>query len=113
MSDFATRLKTALANKNMRPSVLAYRLGIDRSTVSNYLNRRYKPKNEITIKIAEILEVSPSWLHGIDETQKGSPAEEHALSDGEKAMIDLFRSASPYQQEMILRMLEAAVIPKE
>ncbi len=66
MSQFSTRLKIALDNKGMRPSVLAYRLGVDRSTISNYLNDRYKPKNELTIKIAEVLDVSPAWLHGLD-----------------------------------------------
>ena len=44
MSVFATRLKIALENKNMKPSTLAYRIGVDRSTISNYLNGRYKAK---------------------------------------------------------------------
>ena len=110
MSTFSTRLKIALSNKGMRPAVLAYRLGIDRSTIYNYLNDRYKPKNELTGKIANILEVSPAWLHGFEED---APTAEPELSDGEQMMLDLFRNASPYQQEMILRMLEAAVSPKE
>ena len=110
MSVFSTRLKIALSNKGIRPAVLAYRLGVDRSTISNYLSDRYKPKSEITIKIAEILDVSPAWLHGIEEE---TPSAEPELSEGEQMMLDLFRNASPYQQEMILRMLEAAVSPKE
>ena len=110
MSVFSTRLKIALSNKGIRPAVLAYRLGVDRSTISNYLSDRYKPKSEITIKIAEILDVSPAWLHGIEEE---APSAQPELSEGEQMMLDLFRNASPYQQEMILRMLEAAVSPKE
>ena len=112
MSDFATRLRVALNNKGWKPAMLAYKLGLERGTIYNYLNGRYKPKRDLTIKIAEVLEVSPAWLHCYDIEQE-NPAEEPALSDGEKVMLDLFRNASPYQQEMILRMLEAAVTPKE
>ena len=108
MSTFSTRLKIALSNKGMRPAVLAYRLGVDRSNISNYLNDRYKPKNELTIKIAIILEVSPAWLHGIEEL----PTEQPELNDDEKKVLNLFRSALPYQKDLIIRLIEAVVQQK-
>ena len=73
MSVFATRLKIALANKNMKPSVLAYRLGVDRSTISNYLNGRYKAKSDMVKKISDILDVSQDWLNGFDDVLVTTP----------------------------------------
>ncbi len=63
---FAHRLKEALQKKGMRPSTLAYRLELDRSTISNYINGKYRPKRELHERIAEILNVNPDWLAGED-----------------------------------------------
>ena len=63
---FAERLKIALKRKNMKQSVLAYRVGVDRSYISNYLSGRYKPNADIHNKIASVLGVSAAWLSGFD-----------------------------------------------
>lgn len=63
---FAQRLKEALQMKGMRPSTLAYRLELDRSTISNYVNGKYRPKRDMHERIAEILNVNPDWLAGED-----------------------------------------------
>ena len=64
MTEFSHRLKIALANKEMRPAILAYRIGVDRSTISNYLNGKYIPKTEMILKICEVLECDAEWLSG-------------------------------------------------
>ena len=38
MSTLGERLKIALKNRNMRQSVLAYRIGVDRSYITNYIS---------------------------------------------------------------------------
>ena len=109
---FATRLKIALERKNMKPAVLAYRLGVERSTISNYLNGKYVAKIDTIRKIAQILEVSPDWLSGLDVPMIDGdlPASrEYVLNEGEKALVDLFRLLGPYQQTIVLKMIEAAV----
>ena len=113
MSDFATRLRIAINNKGWKPAMLSYKLGLERGTIYNYLSGRYKPKYEMTLRMAELLDVSPAWLQCYDDAVEDVPTAEPELSDGEQMMLDLFRNASPYQQEMILRMMEAAVSPKE
>lgn len=109
---FSTRLKIALDRKNMRPAILAYRLGVNRSTVSNYLNGKYVAKIDMIRKMAQILEVSADWLSGLDvpmiDENAPAPAE-FILNEGEKALVDLFRLLGPYQQAMVLNMIEAAV----
>jgi len=66
MATFSERLKIALVNKNMKQSVLAYRLGVDRSYISNYLSGKYSARPETITKMAKILEVSEAWLSGFD-----------------------------------------------
>ena len=66
MTTFKERLRVALSNKNMKQSVLAYRIGVDRSYISNYLSGKYEPSYEILKKMADVLGVSMSWLKGID-----------------------------------------------
>ena len=66
MNVFGERLKVALKNKNMKQSVLAYRLNVDRSYITNWINGKYKPTEATQHKIAEVLNVSLSWLLGID-----------------------------------------------
>lgn len=66
MATFAERLKIALQNKNMKQSVLAYRIGVDRSYISNWLSGKYEAKTETQNQIANILGVSSAWLAGYD-----------------------------------------------
>ena len=72
MNVFGERLKVALKNKNMKQSVLAYRLNVDRSYITNWINGKYKPTEATQYKIAEVLNVSLSWLLGIDTPTNAS-----------------------------------------
>jgi transcriptional regulator with XRE-family HTH domain len=66
INTFAERLRIALDNKGMKPSVLAYRVNVHRSYVSNWLSGKYKANSEKQLEIAKILGVSPAWLAGHD-----------------------------------------------
>ena len=67
MAIFGERLKLALQNKNMKQSVLAYRLNVDRSYITNWINGKYNPTPETQERIADILGVSRGWLLGFEE----------------------------------------------
>lgn len=69
MTTLKERLRIALSNKNMKQSVLAYRIGVDRSYISNYLSGKYEPSYEILQKMADVLGVSMSWLKGVDSNK--------------------------------------------
>ena len=72
MSTLGERLKIALKSKNMRQSVLAYRIGVDRSYITNYISGKYAPKAETLEKMAEVLGVSAAWLDGYDVPMFGN-----------------------------------------
>ena len=72
MATFGERLELALKNKNMKNSVLAYRLGVDRSYITNYIKGKYSARPEMIDKIAQILNVSAAWLSGFDVPMQDS-----------------------------------------
>lgn len=72
------RLKYALEYRNMRPVDLCEKTEISQSTMSQYLSGYAEPKKARLAKIANALNVEPTWLMGFDE--------EPHTHDGEKEL---------------------------
>lgn len=72
MNTFSERLRAALSLRDMRPSELSQLTGIGKSDISNYVNGKYKAKQDKLYDIAIALEVSPEWLMGLDVPMLGS-----------------------------------------
>ena len=66
METISSRLKEALIIRNMKPIELSNKSGIDKGSISLYLNGKYTPKSKKIYKMAEVLNVNPSWLLGYD-----------------------------------------------
>ena len=62
------RLKSIMSERKITQSELSKRTGIRQSSISDWLNGRYEPKQDKIYLIAQALGVSPSWLLGYDET---------------------------------------------
>lgn len=62
----AGRLKDALNRKNLRAQELADRAGVNKASISQYVNGTHKPSNIAAMKIAQVLGVNPMWLMGFD-----------------------------------------------
>lgn len=84
-------------------------LGVGKSNISMYETGDRTPPLDIIKKMAEIFGVDINTLTGFAP----SPDSKDNLTVEERVVLDLFRSASPYQQEVILRMLAAAVTPPQ
>lgn len=68
MNTFADRLNSLLTNAEMRPIDLAKATGIDKSSISRYLNGDYVPKQRRLTKIARALNADEGWLlTGVDQ----------------------------------------------
>lgn len=65
---FINRLKSIMSERKITQSELSKRTGIRQSSISDWLNGRYEPKQDKIYLIAQALGVSPSWLLGYDET---------------------------------------------
>ena len=66
MGKLAERLAYAINRKGLKQSVVADDLNINRGALNSYLNGRYEPRSNTITKLAEYLDVSPSWLAGFD-----------------------------------------------
>lgn len=66
MSDFSSRLKQAMDERNMSQSDISALTGIGKPSISQYLSGKNEPKQDKAKKIAEALKVNDGWLMGLD-----------------------------------------------
>ena len=65
---FIERLNSILQKRNLIQADLSKMTGIRSSSISDWLNGKYEPKQDKISIIAEALNVSPVWLIGYDDT---------------------------------------------
>ena len=108
MMSFAERLDLALIKCDVTAAELSRKLGLNESAISNYRAGRYSPKQERIEQIADALGISVAWLLGADVPMeaKNQPS---ALTEGEKQLLELFRSIPEDKQRFALDMLRAAL----
>ena len=109
----AVRIKKALKIKGMKQAELCKLANIPKSSLSQYLNGDFEPKQDRIYLIAQALNVSEAWLMGFDvpmerQVKKASPSEAE-LSEGEKMLLDLFRLVPEDKQELVLQMIRVAL----
>lgn len=68
-SELVKRIEQRMHELDMNKSELAKTTGIRASSISDYLNGRYAPKQDKIAAIADALKVSPSWLLGIESNE--------------------------------------------
>lgn len=67
---FASRMRTAMELRGVKQVDIINATGIGKSTISQYLSGRYKPKSDGIYKIARALNVNEAWLMGYDVDMK-------------------------------------------
>lgn len=65
-STFAERLNEAISAADITQARLSRLVGIDRSTINNYVKGKYKATQANLYKLAVALDVSEAWLMGFD-----------------------------------------------
>ncbi|KAF1682421.1 helix-turn-helix transcriptional regulator [Veillonella sp. R32] len=68
MNSFSKRLKETMINQKITQSDLSAMTSIRASSISDWLNDKYSPKQDKIAIIAKALNVRPTWLMGYDET---------------------------------------------
>lgn len=117
----ATRIAKALSIRGMRQSELCEKTKIPKSAISQYISGAFEPKQDRVFLISRALNVDPVWLMGYDvpmekkETpeDKKIPPTEMQLSEGEKALLDLFNRVPEDQQRLVLQMIRVALGSQE
>lgn len=62
----ANRLKIAMKKAGKKQADLVRETGIDKGSMSHYVNGRYEPKQDVVFDLAKALDVSEMWLWGYD-----------------------------------------------
>jgi transcriptional regulator with XRE-family HTH domain len=113
MKVFAERLKTARSERNITATELAEALGINKATVYRYENAEIGKVKTVTINaIADYLNVNPDYLIGAtDNKHTVKEAEDllNSITDGEKALLEMFRRVPVDDQQMVLDMIKIAL----
>lgn len=97
----------------MKQAELCKLANIPKSSLSQYLNGDFEPKQDRIYLMAKALNVSEAWLMGFDvpmerQAKKDSPTESN-LSEGEKMLLELFRRVPEEQQTLVLSLIRAAL----
>lgn len=66
MGTFSERLRTSMDAADMKAVELHELTGISKASISEYLSGSYEPKQRNIFKIAQALNVSPSYLMGVN-----------------------------------------------
>ena len=101
---FVQNIKSLCARKGVKPTVACRESGVGASFISD-INRGQTPSIAKVQLLANYLGVTTSELLG--EKTKPTVGDD-GLSDGEQALLNLFRQLTPEQQDMVIRMVQAA-----
>ena len=101
---FVQKVKLICLQKGIKPTNACKESGVGGSFI-NDIERGRVPSVAKVQMLAEYLGVTTSDLLG---EKKEPTAQDDGLSEGERALMTLFRQLTPDQQEMVLRMVQAA-----
>lgn len=101
---FVQNIKKYCLLRGVKPTAACKESGVGTSFISD-INRGQTPSVSKVQMLAEYLGVTTSDLLG---EKKEPTAQGDGLSEGELALITLFRQLTPDQQEMVIRMVQAA-----
>lgn len=72
MAEFKDRLREAMNKEGLKQVDLSRKTGISAPTISEWLKGSYLAKQDKVAILAKALNVSPSWLMGLDDTETES-----------------------------------------
>lgn len=101
---FVQNIKHLCEKKGVKPTNACKESGVGASFISD-INRGQTPSVAKVQMLADYLGVTTSELLG--ETKKPT-VQDDGLTVAEQALMDLFRQLTPDQQDMVIRMVQAA-----
>lgn len=103
MGIVADRLREAMDIRQIKQVDLSRITGIGKSSISTYLSGEYEPKQINTYKLAQALNVNPSWLLGNDIPMDLPSAESTTLPQNQQIDVIHISYASGNQSSDELR----------
>lgn len=107
----ASRLREALTEAGLRPQELSDLSGVNKASISQYLNGSHAPSNISSGKIGKVLRVEPMWLMGFDVPKKKELSSDEASKDLE--LVKKISLLSERDKEVVLDMVNLMISRKE
>lgn len=107
----ASRLREALTEAGLRPQELSDLSGVNKASISQYLNGSHAPSNISSGKIGKVLRVEPMWLMGFDVPKKKELSSDEASKDLE--LVRKISLLSERDKEVVLDMVNLMISRKE
>lgn len=104
MESFNNRLLKALMINNMSQAELARRSGVDKGSISRYLQGKFSPKQGAVYSMARVLGVSPAWLIGEDVPMK--PTNPDNILNASSELTVIIEQLSPADKETLKAIAE-------
>ena len=107
----AQRIKKLRQEKGLTLEQVADVVGVGKSTVRKWETGMIaNMRRDKIADLAKALGTTPAYLMGwqVDDERKDSPSEPQ-LTEGEKALLDLFRLVPEDRQQLVLGMIKAAL----
>ena len=105
--NMAERIKNLRKEKGMTLEEVAIKVGVGKSTVRKWETGMIaNMRRDKIASLANALGTTPEYLMGWDE--KNSPSEIE-LTEGEKDLLELYRTIPEKQQPVVLAMIRAAL----
>ena len=101
---FVQNIKYYCNLRGIKPTVACRESGVGSSFINN-LERGQTPSVAKVQMLADYLGVTTSELLG---EEKKPTVQDDGLTEAEQALMDLFRQLTPEQQDMVIRMVQAA-----
>ena len=101
---FVQNIKLLCSHRGITPTAACEASGAGRNFMDNLKKGSIPSVSKVQL-LADFLGVTTSELLG--ETKEPT-VQDDGLTDGEQALLALFRKLSPDQQDMVIRMVQAA-----
>ena len=104
--DTVDRIFEVLDRLPMEQQQFAKLVGVSDDTASDWRRRRSASYTKRLTKIAEVLGTTVEYL--LTGKKEEPTVQDDGLTEGERALMKQFRQLTPEQQDMVLRMVQAA-----
>ena len=108
--DIVDRIFELVDKKYSEQRQFALELQIPASRISEWRLRKSTSYNKRLPQIAEVLETSVEYL--LMGKKEEPTVKDDGLTQAEQALMDVFRQLTPDQQDMVIRMVQAAADKK-
>lgn len=106
MSDFVKRLNQLMADKKISQNKLAEMTGITQSSISDWANGKYKPRQDKVYLLSEALKVSPAYLLGYSNNKN---LDQSASNNDTSKIDELFNHLNDEGKEKVITYIQDLV----